>query len=63
MALSGRRRASGREEGKHRFSPFLRQSHNFLIHAYLDPAAFTRFAVKDGDLAWDDYDLCFPIAV
>lgn len=44
------------------FGPFLRQSHNPLIQAYLDPAAFARFAVKDGDLIWDDYDLCFPIA-
>ena len=44
------------------FGPFLRQSHNPLIQAYLDPAAFGRFAVKDGDLIWDDYDLCFPVA-
>jgi hypothetical protein len=44
------------------FSPFLRQSRNPLIQAYLDPAAFARFAVKDGDLIWDDYALCFPIA-
>ena len=44
------------------FAPFLRQSHNPLIQAYLDPAAFARFTVKDGDLIWDDYDLCFPIA-
>jgi len=43
------------------FGPFLRQSHNPLIQAYLDPAAFARFAVKDGDLFWDDYELCFPI--
>ncbi|HEY8668402.1 MAG TPA: DUF2442 domain-containing protein [Tepidisphaeraceae bacterium] len=44
------------------FAPFLRQSHNPLIQAYLDSAAFARFTVKDGDLIWDDYDLCFPIA-
>ena len=44
------------------FGPFLRQSHNPLIQAYLDPVAFARFTVKDGDLIWDDYDLCFPIA-
>jgi hypothetical protein len=44
------------------FGPFLRQSNNPLIQAYLDPAAFARFTVKDGDLIWDDYDLCFPIA-
>jgi hypothetical protein len=44
------------------FAPFLRQSRNPLIQAYLDPAAFARFMVRDGDLIWDDYDLCFPIA-
>lgn len=44
------------------FGPFLRQSHNPLIQAYLAPAAFARFTVKDGDLIWDDYDLCFPVA-
>ena len=44
------------------FEPFLRQSQNPLIQAYLDPTVFARFAVKDGDLIWDDYDLCFPIA-
>ena len=44
------------------FGPFLRQSRNPLIQAYLDPSAFARFAVRDGDLIWDDYDLCFPIA-
>ena len=44
------------------FAPFLRGSRNPLIQAYLDPAAFSRFTVKDGDLIWDDYELCFPIA-
>lgn len=44
------------------FSPFLRRSRNPLIQAYLNPAAFGRFTVKDGDLIWDDYELCFPIA-
>jgi hypothetical protein len=44
------------------FAPFLRQSRNPMIQAYLDPGAFLRFAVRDGDLVWDDYDLCFPIA-
>jgi hypothetical protein len=44
------------------FGPFLRESRNPLIQAYLDPAAFARFTVRDGDLIWDDYDLCFPIA-
>ena len=44
------------------FGLFLRSSHNPMIRAYLEPDAFARFAVKDGDLVWDDYELCFPIA-
>jgi len=44
------------------FEPFLRGSRNPLIQSYLDPTAFARFEVKDGDLIWDDYGLCFPIA-
>jgi hypothetical protein len=44
------------------FGPFLLDSHNPLIREYLDPAAFSRFQVRDGDLVWGDYDLCFPIS-
>lgn len=44
------------------FGPFLRASQNPLISAYLNPAQFARFSIKDGDLIWGDYDLCFPIA-
>ncbi len=29
---------------------------------FLDRARFAEFAVRDGDLIWGDYDLCFPIA-
>lgn len=44
------------------FEPFLRQSLNPLIQKYLDPSVFMHFTVRDGDLIWGDYDLCFPIA-
>lgn len=44
------------------FAPFLRESHNPLIQEYLTPDAFARFTLQDGDLVWDDYALCFPIA-
>ncbi len=44
------------------FEPFLRHSHNPLIRVYLDPARFANFRVEYGDLVWDDYGLCFPIA-
>ena len=44
------------------FEPFLSASHNPLIRKYLDPRQFGQFEVKEGDLIWNDYDLCFPIA-
>ena len=44
------------------FEPFLRRSANPQIREYLDPARFSGFRVEDGDLVWDDYGLCFPVA-
>ncbi len=44
------------------FESFLRGSHNPMIRAYLDAGRFANFAVTHGDLMWDDYGLCFPIA-
>lgn len=44
------------------FGPFLHSSLNPLINKYLDLEQFKRFTVEYGDLYWNDYDLCFPIA-
>ncbi len=44
------------------FEPFLKGSRNPAIRAYLDPEKFSHFRLEYGDLVWDDYDLCFPIA-
>lgn len=44
------------------FYPFLSSSLNPLIRKYLDPEEFLKFNVDNGDLEWNDYDLCFPIA-
>jgi uncharacterized protein DUF2442 len=44
------------------FEPFLRGSRNPMIRAYLEPEKFASFRLEYGDLVWDDYDLCFPIA-
>jgi len=44
------------------FQPFLTQSLNPLIRKYLAPEEFSKFEIADGDLEWNDYDLCFPIA-
>jgi len=44
------------------FEPFLRKSRNPMIRAYLDPQKFVNFRLEYGNLIWDDYGLCFPIA-
>ena len=44
------------------FEPFLRGSRNPMINKYLDPKKFANFKLEYGDLIWDDYGLCFPIA-
>ena len=44
------------------FEPFLKASRNPAIRAYLNPEKFSQFRLEYGDLVWDDYDLCFPIA-
>lgn len=44
------------------FGPFLRASTNPMIRKYLDLANFKQVALTDGNIQWNDYDLCFPIA-
>jgi len=44
------------------FEPFLSESLNPMIRAYLQPDLFKRFTIEYGDLNWNDYDLCFPVA-
>lgn len=52
-------------DGKERivdFGPFLENALNPCIRKYLDLDEFKNFTVEYGDLIWNDYDLCFPIA-
>ncbi|MFT4929989.1 MAG: hypothetical protein ACI8WB_006124 [Phenylobacterium sp.] len=44
------------------FSTFLSNSHNPLIRKYLKPEKFLQYELDNGDLQWNDYDLCFPVA-
>lgn len=43
------------------FKPFLQRSQHPDIRAYLDVARFAAFRIEYGELAWGDYDLCFPV--
>lgn len=42
--------------------PFLRKSRHPEIRKYLNLERFLEFRVVDGDLDWNDFELCFPIA-
>ena len=44
------------------FGNFLKRSLNPLIRKYLDVEKFRNFTLEYGDLFWNDYDLCFPVA-
>jgi len=44
------------------FGPFLHNALNPMMRKYLKLENFKNFTVEHGDLFWNDYDLCFPIA-
>ena len=44
------------------FGPFLKTSEHPSIRAYLDLKQFKNFAVENGVLHWNDFDLVFPMA-
>ena len=44
------------------FEPFLHHARNPMIRKYLNLQLFKGFSIVYGDLMWNDYELCFPIA-
>lgn len=44
------------------FGEFLRRSRHPAVRAYLDETRFRQFALVNGNVNWNDYDLIFPIA-
>lgn len=44
------------------FAPFLNRSKHPQIQKYKDPNKFKSFSISYGDLEWNDYEMCFPIA-
>ncbi|HSF52846.1 MAG TPA: DUF2442 domain-containing protein [Algoriphagus sp.] len=43
------------------FKPFLEVSTHPAIKKYLNEELFKNFQITDGNIDWDDFDLCFPI--
>ncbi|MDQ3255905.1 MAG: DUF2442 domain-containing protein [Acidobacteriota bacterium] len=53
------------ENGKVRvidFAPFLRRARNPMSTKYLDVSEFKKFTLRDGNLDWNDMEMCFPVA-
>lgn len=44
------------------FKPFLEQAQHPGIRKYLNETQFKQFQIKNGNLDWNDFDLCFPIS-
>lgn len=43
------------------FKPFLEKAKHPAIKKYLDESQFKAFQIKDGNLDWNDFDMCFPM--
>jgi hypothetical protein len=43
------------------FKPFLEHARHPDIKKYLDENRFRNFLIKNGNLDWGDFDMCFPI--
>lgn len=43
------------------FKSFIFMSHHPDIRKYQDETLFKDYAITDGDLQWNDYELCFPL--
>lgn len=44
------------------FEPFLRKARHPSLKKYLDENQFKKFKIVYGNLDWNDYELCFPVA-
>ncbi len=43
------------------FEPFLKNAKNPMTQKYLNEKLFQPFLIDNGDLIWNDYEMCFPI--
>ena len=41
---------------------FLQSAHDPTTRKYLDPRKFRQFKIHHGNLNWNDYEMCFPVA-
>lgn len=44
------------------FKPFLEKAKHPALRKYLEEGQFKNFQIKNGNLDWNDFDMCFPIS-
>ena len=44
------------------FSGFLQSARDPVTKKYLNPRKFKQFKIRHGNLNWNDYEMCFPVA-
>mgnify|MGYP002725765780 CR=1 FL=1 len=42
------------------FEPFLTKNHHPDIKQYLDKDKFRSYSIRNGNLDWNDFEMCFP---
>ena len=43
------------------FEPFLQKARNPMTRKFLNLTEFKNFNLENGEVNWNDYELCFPI--
>ncbi|MDX2249656.1 MAG: DUF2442 domain-containing protein [Bacteroidia bacterium] len=43
------------------FKPFLESTRHPAIQKYFEESLFKNFQIQQGNLDWNDFDLCFPL--
>ena len=41
---------------------FLQSAHDATTRKYLNPRKFKQFKIRHGNLNWNGYEMCFPVA-
>ncbi len=43
------------------FGPFLKKAKNPMSQKYVAPENFRNYPLENGDIHWNEFELCFPI--
>ncbi len=43
------------------FGDFLKKARNPMTKKYQDKQIFQSYSIENGDIIWNDYEMCFPV--